>query len=551
VPDDKEKELKDKIAESNIKNGNQPADNPWTTASGAEHVSGKSGRSSGNSSTLTGTEIARLEKEATIWAKIHFQVQQLFKKDEKGKTDIAEKDTPVGAAQQAVDPGSKEGVPKKKGWVLPLIGTLAAGITAFAVWLSEFLGPVGEFVTKTLPKLFKPMAKGIGAAFKAMKGGKLMKMLGGIAGKIGGKIMKFGRFIPVLGSLFSFGFGIARWKKGEYIPAIFEFLSGILNLLPFGVTNIASMIIDGALLLYDLDKESKAKNELDPTGQSFSMWDKIREYFLMSPGIQNIISLGKAIGAVFRGEWGEAGQHFMESLPVVGNILFWIREAKEGNPHAQLIVGKVSDFFSKVGEKIVSFFTGIISSIWEGIKALGDKMKRIGKAVWAATKALVPGGESPTEAFERVFYADDLKSGPPGRPGYGKRILLAKDKGAIMLNDEDTVVAGTDLFGKKPDATINIKLDKFLGKQQTVAVNVDSATNEIKISNMHLSNLVKKMDELIVATGLRPKPVQQVQQAPPQQNDDMSGDMSGATMTNVYADWLSAPQNMNTPAVTS
>ena len=68
---------------------------------------------------------------------------------------------------------------------------------------------------------------------------------------------------------------------------------------------------------------------------------------------------------------------------------------------------------------------------------------------------------------------------------------------------------------------------------------------------MHLSNLVKKMDELIVATGLRPKPVQQVQQAPPQQNDDMSGDMSGATMTNVYADWLSAPQNMNTPAVTS
>jgi len=264
-------------------------------------------------------------------------------------------------------------------------------------------------------------------------------MFKGIAGKIGGKLMKFGRFIPVIGSLFSFGFGIARWKKGEYIPAIFEFVSGILNLLPFGVTNIASMVIDGALLLYDLDKEAKAKQEADPTGGSFSLWDKIRGYFLMSPGIQNIMSLGKAIGAIFRGDWKEAGKHFLHSLPGIGSILFWITEAQEGNPLAGPVVGKVSDFFKAVGDKIVSFFKSIADGIWNSLKFAGDMYIRISDAMWAGTKALVPGGESPMEAFDRVMYADD---------GWG----VSKGNKFVRLNSED------DILAMKPGGAI----EKFL-----------------------------------------------------------------------------------------
>ena len=417
----------DKILQSNAENGR----NPWTTSSGGQQVVGKD-KPSPN---LTSQEKTRLEKEATIFAKIQFQVQKLLKGDEeKGETARA---TPAAAAQQTV----KQDKEKKKPFKFPLLAILAAGITAFAAWIADFIGPVAEFISKTLPKLFKPMSKMAGGFFKAMKGGKLMKMLGGIAGKIGGKLMKFGRFIPVIGSLFSFGFGIARWKKGEYIPAIFEFLSGILNLLPFGVTNIASMIIDGALLLYDLDKEQQEKEKLDPTGGSFSLWDKIRGYFLKSPGIQNIISLGKAIGAVFRGDWGEAGKHFLHSLPMIGSILFWLDEAKEGNPQAQTIVGKVSDFFKAVGDKIVSFFKSIADGIWDGLKGVGDMYTRLGKAMWAGTKALAPGGESPIEAFKRVM-AEEADDGA----------VLRKGNKLIRFNTKD------DILAMKPGGAI----EKFL-----------------------------------------------------------------------------------------
>ena len=51
-----------------------------------------------------------------------------------------------------------------------------------------------------------------------------------------------------------------------------------------------------------------------------------------------------------------------------------------------------------------------------------------------------------------VLYAtmkgDDVLSESPGGSGYGKRTLLGPE-GAIQLNNKDTVVAGTDLFGSK------------------------------------------------------------------------------------------------------
>jgi len=305
---------------------------------------------------LSSSEKRRLQFESTIFAETLINLQRKEKKDTFGKTKT-KKDTPIDKATSVIKEGEeKEKAPKLK---LPLMLGLAAGITAFATWISEFLGPVGEFVAKVLPKLLKPLGGFVAKSLKAIKGGKLMKMLGGIAAKIGGKIAKFGRFIPVIGSLFSFGFGIARWKKGEYIPAIAEFVSGILNLLPFGVTNIASMVIDGALLLYDLDKEATAKREEDPTGEGFSMWDKIREFFLMSPGIGNIINLAKGIGAIFKGEWGEAGKYFMYSIPIVGNLLnFFNRDGSLGDSGGE-IAGNLFEGAKSLGATILNFIEGI------------------------------------------------------------------------------------------------------------------------------------------------------------------------------------------------
>ena len=541
----------DKILQSNAENGR----NPWTTSSGGQQVVGKD-KPSPN---LTSQEKARLEKEATIFSTIQFQVQKLLKGDEeKGETARA---TPVGKARAAAA-AAKKVKPLGK-W--PLLAALAVGIIAFAAWIEDFIDPVVEFISKTLPKLFKPMTKMAGGVFKAMKGGKLLTLLKGIGGKIGAKIMKFGRFIPVLGSLFSFGFAISRFNKGEYIPAFFEFLSGVLNLVGLitgGAGSGISMIIDGALLLYDLDKEQQEKEKLDPTGQSFSMWDKIRGYFLMSPGIQNIISLGKAIGAVFRGDWKEAGKHFLHSLPGVGSILFWITEAQEGNPLAGPVVGKVSDFFKAVGDKIVSFFKSIADGIWDGLKGAGDIIARVGKAVRAGTKALAWGGESPKEAFNRVMYADD---------GWG----VSKGNKFVRLNSEDDILAmkpggaiekflkGSgvktrslikDEIGGLPEAlkplvseqnkavtsSLTGLLDKAaggIGGAVSKLTGLDVATSEIKISNTYLATLVKQMNDLIkiglLGNNNQSSPPPRMVQMPAADNGGSGGIDEAPTYTDV------------------
>ena len=523
---------------------------------------------------LKSPEIKRTFNIGTILAEA---ASKVFKK-EKEDTFGATATTPAAKAKEVALRAEEQ---KKKPFKFPLLATLAAGITAFAAWIADFIGPVAEFISKTLPKLFKPMANMAKGFFTAIKGGKLITALKGIAGKMGAKLLKFGRFIPVLGSLFSFGFGIARWKKGEYIPAIFEFLSGILNILPTGVGNIASVLIDGALLLYDLDKQEKEKRAEDPTGGKFSLWDKIRGYFLKSPGIQNILSLGKAIGAIFRGDWKEAGKHFLHSLPGIGSILFWINEAKEGNPEAQTVVGKVSDFFKAVGDKIVSFFKGIIDSIWEGMKSMGSMYKRIGKAMWAGTKALAPGGESPIEAFKRVMAEeaddgavlrkgnklirfnrkDDILAMKPGgvvekflkgsHVSTKKEITGLSDRLAGIMKGFDHQMRGISKTNQGFFAqalgvagSIGTTVYKGLGAITKDFLGTEGVITEIKTSNQHLGQLVQLTAQLVAGQGQNTPQIPNI--TIPQQGNDMSGSMEGPTYADGRFDYTNSAYAMAT-----
>jgi len=61
-----------------------------------------------------------------------------------------------------------------------------------------------------------------------------------------------------------------------------------------------------------------------------------------------------------------------------------------------------------VATKFKDVFMWIIDAVVDGIKNIGKGVAKIGKASWAAFKALAPGGKSPTEAFEEVLYADDF-----------------------------------------------------------------------------------------------------------------------------------------------
>ena len=445
--------------------------------------------------TLTSAEKTRIKNEATIFAEAQLAVQRKNEKDEKGETSRV---TPAAAAKTAIEKAKEEKPPKLK---FPLLLALGAGITAFAAWIADFIGPVAEFVAKTLPKLLKPMGKLAGGFFKAMKGGKLGQVLAGLAKGIGGRLLKFGRFIPVIGSLFSFGFGISRFKKGEYIPAVFEFLSGILNLLPTGLGNVASMIIDGGLLLYDLNRAKREKEGVKPAG-GFDMWGKIKNFALNLPGVKNIISMGKGIGAIFAGDFAKAGEHFNEALPFVGGLVSWLAKAGASvKAGAGFVFGKAGDFFGSIKDKFVNIFKSIVNSVVNAIKRFASMFMRVGKGVGAAFKALVPGGESPLEAFQRVVFAD--------APG-----------------DSKTVTASL-----KSIATDNGIKDV---KDQAVA-------SEVSKSNVYLEQLVKIMAVMANNQGNTTAPV--VVQTPP--NNDMSGSMQGPSYSDARTNFFNSTYSMN------
>jgi hypothetical protein len=113
--------------------------------------------------------------------------------------------------------------------------------------------------------------------------------------------------------------------------------------------------------------------------------------------------------------------------------------------------------------KVIYTITGLIAGIYAG-KMIAGIVSTIGKIILmvtantanaaAATTAatavsfgtmipIILGGVGAIMGLVTSFAANDMMSAPPG---YGKRTLLGPE-GAIQLNDKDTVIAGTNLFG--------------------------------------------------------------------------------------------------------
>ena len=87
-------------------------------------------------------------------------------------------------------------------------------------------------------------------------GGTLGKMLKGAMKFVGKMLQPLLKKLPLIGAVMSIGFAFARFNKGEIIPAILELISGILTFIP-GIGTVGSILIDGALMLYDMDKQKQ------------------------------------------------------------------------------------------------------------------------------------------------------------------------------------------------------------------------------------------------------------------------------------------------------
>ncbi len=185
--------------------------------------------------------------------------------------------------------------------------TLEGGISSLAEfgdklknskWGKNALVMIESFknVFNGMEKMFSAVSKPLkavgGAVFKGA--GMLVKLVGGVGAKIG-KALKF---IPFVGSIFSFGIAMEAFGNGEYGRGIWELTSGVLNLIP-GVGNAASMMMDGAALMYDLLSENKTG---ESTREFFgNIGGKLKE--LMGPIGDAVLGVftfvGDSIGGVF------------------------------------------------------------------------------------------------------------------------------------------------------------------------------------------------------------------------------------------------------------
>jgi uncharacterized membrane protein len=133
-----------------------------------------------------------------------------------------------------------------------------------------------------------------------------------------------------------------------------------------------------------------------------------------------------------------------------------------------IVDGPMGMILSGLGEmlkstQVIYTITGLLAGLYSG-KLIGGIVQTIGKiiAMTAANTAnaaaatagatavsfgtiipIILAGVGAVAGLIASFSADDMMSAPPG---YGKRTLLGPE-GAIQLNDKDTVIAGTNLFG--------------------------------------------------------------------------------------------------------
>jgi len=156
-----------------------------------------------------------------------------------------------------------------------------------------------------------------GMVSAAVKGGKyatkaIFSVLKKTATTVGTKLLKVLKFVPFIGGVAGLALSYMRFQDGEWVAGIFEFVSAILDFIP-GVGNIASYIIDGGLLLYDL-----LKTPTDSSATSGSNATKTsRLEFSFSNGMNYITKL--------------IGPKLLKALPyipVIGNFMAIYEGAK-------------------------------------------------------------------------------------------------------------------------------------------------------------------------------------------------------------------------------
>jgi hypothetical protein len=179
------------------------------------------------------------------------------------------------------------------------------------------------------------------------------------------------------------------------------------------------------------------------------------------------------------------------------------------------LVGMIGDAFTWVGEKIGALIgpLGTVGKILKGLASLAVVYAayKTFAAVSGALAATVIGGLAApfvgaaaaaavtTAGFGLLsgIKANDIVAPAPGGSGYGKRTLLGPE-GAIQLNDKDTVIAGTNLFGDKGSSE---KADDMMSSPKGTIQVANSTAPKKETPPDPSAGTNARLDALIATTG--------------------------------------------------
>lgn len=160
---------------------------------------------------------------------------------------------------------------------LPIIGTIIDfGSAISRIMQGDFIGGVIDLasgVATLVPGIGTAISIGLGflnaardlsgqtedaKAGKASKEGNIFALITQAAVKFGSKILPKLKFLPVIGSLFSFASAYNHFKSGKVIQGILDVVAGVAGFFP-GVGTVISLLTTGASLIMDLFGEDKAE----------------------------------------------------------------------------------------------------------------------------------------------------------------------------------------------------------------------------------------------------------------------------------------------------
>lgn len=382
--------------------------------------------------------------------------------------------TPIGSQLQ--NASTKDTTTKGGGFdmlkMLKLLG-IGAILGGIAIAIKEFLDSFGEMgkniregaqkfvkmikgfnAIKTLAKMFKPLSKvfnmvqkgfktmlGLGKSVSKFFGGpmkgimkigaKMGKMGGGLfkmLAKVGTKLGKTMKFLPFVGSLFSFMASYSAFKEGRYGRGILELLSGVLNLVP-GVGTLASGLMDGAMLAYDLLEGDSVSEKVAPIVEGGS--NMLKEW-----GGAIVDKIGSIFGALKDWLFGSVTKTFNNIKDGLKNLLgdyeapneFKADPVTYSKKSMKATTSSLNDIKARVGEEEFLKNMGMgVEHRQEWLKSMGfekstsiqDKLKKIDDGI------ITQGGISTRIDSKDQVVA--MKSGGPIEQAYGMNNgLIAK-----------------------------------------------------------------------------------------------------------------------------